>query len=209
MDGAVFRKWVLKARSPDVSFAIVLSAALLTLLFSLVLLRQNLRMRVELGKLTAGLSGPARALPGDIVPPLQALTLEGQKKIISYSDHNRVGFVLLFFSPRCRVCAEQFPLWEQLSGEIGRECYEVLAVSLDPPEQTQSWARDHRPTIEVVSLPNRAFWRAYRITAIPETVVISPGGVISWAHPGLLREGEAYRQLLSLLKDCYGNRGQR
>lgn len=209
MDGAVFRKWVLKARSPDVSFAIVLSAALLTLLFSLVLLGQNLRMRVELGKLTAGFVRTRESFAGRHSSSVASTHPRGQKKIISYSDHNRVGFVLLFFSPRCRVCAEQFPLWEQLFSEIGRECYEVLAVSLDPPEQTQSWARDHRPTIEVVSLPNRTFWRAYRVTAIPETVVISPGGVISWAHPGLLRESEAYRQLLSLLKHCYGNRGQR
>lgn len=203
MDGAVFRKWVLKARSADVNFVLVSVSALLTLLFSLVLLRQNFRLRIELEQLTAGLSGPARALPRDIVPPFQAVTLEGQKKIISYSDHNRVGFVLLFFSPRCRVCAEQFPLWEQLSDEIGQECYEVLAVSLDSLKETQSWARDRRPTLEVLSLPDRALWRAYRVTAIPETVVISPRGVISWAHPGLLRKDEAYRELLSLLKECH------
>lgn len=107
MDGAVFRKWVLKARSPDVSFAIVLSAALLTLLFSLVLLGQNLRMRVELGKLTAGFVRTRESFAGRHSSSVASTHPRGSKEdhlvFRSQSGGIRIALLLSEVSSMCRA----------------------------------------------------------------------------------------------------------
>jgi peroxiredoxin len=189
-------------RTPDLSSVVVWVVALVALLFSTALLWQNLRLRADLERFSGGLSGPAEAVPGDRVPPFQAITLKGRENTVSYVG--RRGYVLLFFSPKCRVCDEQFSLWERLSGKIRRECWEILAVSRDPREETQSWAQGRDLGFDIVALPERALWRAYRITAIPQTVVVSPSGIICWVHSGYLREDEeAYHELLSLVEQCH------
>ncbi len=188
-------------RTPDLSSVVVWVVALVALLFSTALLWQNLRLRADLERFSGGLSGPPEALPGDRVPSFQASTLEGREKTVSYSS--RRGYVLLFFSPKCRVCDEQFSLWERLSSKINRECWEILAVSLDSLEETQSWAQGRELNFDIISLTERAIWRAYRITAIPQITVVSPDGITSWVHSGYLQEGgETYRELLSLVGDC-------
>jgi len=190
-----------KVRTQDLSSVAVWVAALVGLLFSIVLLRQNFRLRADLERCSGGLSGPPEAVPGDRVLSFQATTLEGREKAVSY--FGRRGHVLLFFSPKCRVCEEQVPLWARLSSKINPECWEALAVSLDPLEETQSWAQGRDLGFDIISLTERAIWRAYRITAIPQITVISPDGIISWVHSGYLREGgETYRELLSLVGDC-------
>jgi hypothetical protein len=144
-------------RTPDLSSVVVWVVALVALLFSTALLWQNLRLRADLERFSGGLSGPAEAVPGDRVPPFQAITLKGREKTVSYVG--RRGYVLLFFSPKCRVCDEQFSLWERLSGKIRRECWEILAVSRDPLEETRSWAQGRDLGFDIVALPERALWR--------------------------------------------------
>ncbi|GBC76738.1 Thiol-disulfide oxidoreductase ResA [bacterium HR08] len=185
--------------SHGLNLAIACSAAFLALLFSVALLRENLRLRAELEQVGGGLSGPARALVGDRVPSFQAVTLNGRKIFVP----GRKGCVLLFFSPKCRVCEEHFPLWERLSGEINRECWDILGISLDPLEETAAWAQSHARDFEIASVPDRTLWRAYRVTAIPQAVVVSPHGIILWVHSGALREDEpSYSALLSIVRRC-------
>jgi len=66
------------------------------------------------------------------------------------------------------------------------------------------WKHKIQLSFEVVSLPNLAFRRAYRVVAIPQTTVISPQGIVLWNHSGLLRDGAAYRDLLSRVGRCGG-----
>ncbi len=136
---------------------------------------------------------------GDRVPSFQAVTLEGREVFVPGGK----GCVLLFFSPKCRACEEQFPLWERLSGEINRECWDIPGVSLDPLQETAAWAQGHARGFEIISLPDQTLWRAYRITAIPQAVVVSPRGIILWVHSGALREDEpTYSALLSIVRQC-------
>jgi len=145
-------------RTPDLSSVVVWVVALVALLFSTALLWQNLRLRADLERFSGGLSGPAEAMPGDRVPPFQAITLKGRENTVSY---------------------------------VGRRGY-------------QSWAQGRDLGFDIVALPERALWRAYRITAIPQTVIVFPSGIICWVHSGYLREDEeAYHELLSLVEQCH------
>jgi peroxiredoxin len=193
-----------RVRSRDSSFLITVVAACLAFSASLALLRENLKLSAELERSGGGLSGPAGALPGDIVPPFRAIDLDGREKIVSYFGGSHKGYVLLFFSPKCRVCEKQFPIWTRLFGGGELKCYDVLAVSLDPLEETRAWAQNRELKYAVISLPNQAYWRAYRITAVPHTVVVSSEGTVIWAHSGLLREGEAAHELLAVINRCDG-----
>jgi hypothetical protein len=72
-----------------------------------LLIRQNLQMRARLDQLK-----PKTLQPGDKVESFSAQGLHGESINMNYMGETKR--VLLYFTPACPYCQEQFPYWQEI-----------------------------------------------------------------------------------------------
>lgn len=74
---------------------------------NILLIRQNLLMRTQLSR-----GQPQKLAIGDNVQSFSAKDLSGKTVSIDFSDNSRKRF-LLYFTPTCPYCKQQFPEWKE------------------------------------------------------------------------------------------------
>jgi peroxiredoxin len=140
---------------------------------SLLLLRQNLRLRGEL--VSPGVDNLA---PGDFVEPFTARSFDGEITV-SYGPLEKAK-VFLFLSPSCAYCGKQMPYWQQLVDQIDKERFEVYTIARDSDsyEQLQDYLlSEHIDLVPTILAPDRV-WRAYKLWGTPTTLVVSRDGSV-------------------------------
>jgi len=170
-------------------FSIIISVALI-----LFLSREKHKFQGENAKLKArllslsevsgNLVGPASIQIGDIVPPFEALTIEGKQAGIVYDGSTK--YLLYIFSPLCDVCASQLPEWNKLAGRAAAENYTTLGLSTASAEETKLNASNQ--SFDILIMPSKYIQRAYRVVSEPLVIIVSSQGKIEYAHYGDLTE---------------------
>jgi thiol-disulfide isomerase/thioredoxin len=102
--------------------------------------------------------------------------------------------LLDFWATYCVTCQYLAPALTRLEEAYGPAGLAVIAVSLDPPQDTAR-ARltftEWGGTVEILFDSARALQEAYRITALPQTFLISRQGRILWQQAGIRQGDEA------------------
>jgi peroxiredoxin len=150
--------------------------------------REQARLASEILVLSGRLAGPPTAQVGDIVPPFEAVSLEGRQSQVVYDGSS--SYLLYFFSPDCGVCLDQMATWNRIAAQVKVKNYITLGISLKSTELTNMRLKGTDRSFDILMIPNEATKRAYRVVAEPLVMIVSSGGTVNWVHYGALTEAK-------------------
>jgi len=203
MTTAVKDEWrsVRSVRTLRIANTLLLLSLVLVFTFAVVLYRRNVNLGAEQARLTSNLNqvsgmmaGSPSAQVGDVLPSFEATGANGQRLGISYNGKSK--YLLYIFSPRCEVCIRELPTWKTLTTRAKAKNIRVVAL-----EVVQSRATGKKITdadFESTIFPSIGVQRAYRVMAVPTTMLVSNQGVIEWVLSGAL-DSQATTELLSAI----------
>lgn len=167
---------------------------------NVLLLRQNLQLRNLLKKFE-----PDRLKAGDKLESFSALGLHGEDITIDFaSDAPRR--VLLFLSPDCTYCREQFGYWRRIIDMAPVKGFQVVAVAVNSEDRSKLAAYlnsmgcpTDSKTFSVALIPEEVR-RKYKFSITPTTLVISSDGKADAVWSGVLKppDVEAASAILGL-----------
>jgi peroxiredoxin len=156
------------------------------------------RKNVALEKENERLAEYAAAEPGDAVPPIESIDLEGQRANVSYGGSQK--HLLFIFTSHCSICAEQLPVWSRIADEISADGCQVHLVSIDDADETKAHLGGRYQNLPVVVAPSPMnLVRTYRVSGFPQVMLISGQGVVEWVQTGRLPD-EKIQELISKVK---------
>ena len=149
-----------------------------------LLLRQNLQLRSVLKKFE-----PDQLKPGDQLESFSAPGLNGETVTIDFA-HRGPRRVLMFLSPNCPYCREQFSYWKKLIDIAPAKGFQVLAVAMNSQDRANLAAYLNsmgcRNTLTVALIPEEVRQK-YKFSITPTTLVISSDGKADAVWTGLLK----------------------
>ena len=134
---------------------------------------------------------PAQMAPGDVIPPFDAEGVDGVMRHVSFGKQPTI---LLFFLSSCPHCQKQIPDWNR-AFERRPPGVNVLGVMLD--HEPPGFFVALPVSFPVVYAPSREFSRTLKITRVPLTVRVGPGGKVEDVGSGPtdpIRLGELFRR---------------
>lgn len=165
---------------------LLLGAMLLALAAcNVLLIVQNLRLRSELSRYEV--KGPQ---VGDSLRPFKAAGLDGRPVEVSF-DGSGPKRVLLFFTPACRYCHEQYPYWRALLSEADPNRFEIIGVVSQGEQKAEIEAYlrsmgcmgEAKPNMRVAFVPDDVR-ESYKLFSTPITLVIASDGTLEKAWRG-------------------------
>jgi len=120
-------------------------------------------------------AGPPLAA-GEFVEPLELRSLAGDPARLDYS-HPEAETVLLVFSTACPACRSNMENWKELSGGPARDGRRFYYVSISSPDRTRAFV-DPFDLDGPVLLGSPEELAPLRLSRIPVTVAIGPGGLV-------------------------------
>jgi hypothetical protein len=103
----------------------LLSCALLAVNGALLVQNRNL-------KLKAGLPGASFPQPGMRLAGIEGLAPDGNRVAIPFGAGGSKVLVLVF-SPSCRICDQNWPIWSALIDSTSQRFYRVVYANTSPP----------------------------------------------------------------------------
>ena len=134
---------------------------------------------------------PAQMATGDVIPPFDAEGVDGVMRHVSFGKQPTI---LLFFLSSCPHCQKQIPDWNR-AFERRPPGVNVLGVMLD--HEPPGFFVALPVSFPVVYAPSREFSRTLKITRVPLTVRVGPGGKVEDVGSGPtdpIRLGELFRR---------------
>jgi peroxiredoxin len=142
-------------------------------------------------------------------PAFSLLTLDGRRATLA--DHRDKLVILNFWATWCVPCTDEMPTLEALWKEYRARGLVVVGVSVDrgaPRALLESYIRNLALTFPILLDPDSATATAWRVTGIPATFVVRPGGEVAGVAVGAREwHGEPMRALLEgLLPAAHAHR---
>lgn len=149
-----------------------------------LLIRQNLQLRQIVEK-----SQPRRLKAGDKVTSFTAEGLNGEPVSVNYTGSGRKR-VLLFFTPTCPFCREQFAYWREILERADRERFDVIGLVDQAEDVTRlreylramGCSTDTQSPLNVALIP-KDVRRSYKLSETPITLLVANDGTVEevWA----------------------------
>ncbi len=161
---------------------------------SLALLRSNGQLRASLQQASALIQPEI----GASVPPLDGKDYLGRAVAIGSQPPRKA--LILVFTGECPLCGGIWSNWEKVLRVINSHNIRVNAVDLQPDFLTTDFIDQHglaHGTTFTTGL-DPADITKYHLRLVPQTIVVSPNGRITWVHTGNL-DAAQYRSLLESL----------
>ncbi|MBN1212893.1 MAG: redoxin domain-containing protein [candidate division Zixibacteria bacterium] len=136
---------------------------------------------------------------GDRVPLLRAQDIDSQLVTLNYGPTEPLT-VLFWFSATCSYCADNFEFWNRLYLEYDSDKLRFLGVCACDPDDARMLKEEYRLEFPVICVNEPYIISTYRGNVLPQTVLISPLGVIDGAWPGSLTN-EQIDEILTALAD--------
>lgn len=134
---------------------------------------------LQANKLRAYQAGAQPALEaGAVAPVLEVATLDGQARTIDFSGRTTV---LYYFSPECGWCEKN---WLNVKALIAGTHDRVRFIGLSTTPRISEYMAERRLGFEVYTGLSLETVRAYGFGGTPQTVVISPEGIVEHVWPG-------------------------
>lgn len=155
-----------------------------------LLLRQNLQLRNLLNKFE-----PDQLKPGDNLESFAALDLNGESVSINFSSSSPRR-VLMFLSPNCPYCREQFDYWKKLIDAAPAKGFQVVAVAMNSEDKSnlatylKSMGCPTGSKAFSVALIPEELRQKYKLSITPTTLVLSSNGKTDAVWTGLLKPSD-------------------
>jgi peroxiredoxin len=162
---------------------LILVVAIVLALGYVVTVARNNRLLVKVNqRLTERNAQFAMARVGDAVPPFTTADLNGQAVEVG---RNPAAKELLFvFSTFCSACETQLPVWERLAAQMKSKDLIVRGVTLDSADQAKAYFDGKQLNLPIVVAPKEMFSRTYRVSDIPQIMLLDEERVVRWVHTG-------------------------
>jgi cytochrome c biogenesis protein CcmG/thiol:disulfide interchange protein DsbE len=130
---------------------------------------------------------------GQPAPAIVGTTLDGTPFDLASLRGRPV--LLNFWGPSCIPCRDEFPLFRaQLAAHATEDLAIVGVLMIDPPAPARDFVAEYGATWPTVVDPDKAFSRAYRVAARPQTYFIDRDGILRSIQVGQLTDAEFERQ---------------
>ena len=126
-------------------------------------------------------SAPPNLAPGDVAPPFDAVGMDGVSRHVDFPKGQET--VVLFFLSSCPVCHKMLPIWSDYYQRKPKSL-SVVGVMLDSPPP--GFFNAMPISFPVVRSPGLELSRAYKISHVPMTIRIGPGGKVEEVGEGVL-----------------------
>ena len=147
---------------------------------NVLLIRQNLQMRSQLEKFQ-----PKVLQPGEEVQPFSAQGLNGESITINYTGEETKR-VLLYFTPSCPYCHEQFSYWKELLNRVNRNRFQVLGLVSESEDKKK--VNEYPSSVGCesmrVALVPKGVLNSYKLSMTPTTIVVENTGKVEKAWAG-------------------------
>ena len=140
-------------------------------------------------------SGPQQLDRGTPAPDFSLPNLDGD--MVRLSDFRGRVIMLNIWATWCPACVEEMPAMEKLHQKLQNEGLEIVAVSIDASglDAVKPFMETHKLTFSTLMDPDGEIRRLYRITGVPESIIIDQQGVIverilgprDWASTEVIR----------------------
>ncbi|HEV8539078.1 MAG TPA: TlpA disulfide reductase family protein [Bacteroidota bacterium] len=122
---------------------------------------------------------------GEKVEPLKIQTLEGETTVLSYNDPAK-KYLLCVFSTTCPHCEKILPAWQTLAEKNNDNCF-VIGISIHNVDETRKYVTAKKVGFYSVSASSdTSFNRKYKISGVPETILLDGNGKVQKAWVGEL-----------------------
>lgn len=125
-------------------------------------------------------AGVSELTAGQHGPPFRLATLDGRSAALA--DHSDKLVVLNFWATWCQPCALEMPTLEALWRSYRDRGLVVLAVSVDrraPRGLIEPYVRNLNLTFPILLDPELRTSGAWRVTGLPATFLVRPGGAVA------------------------------
>jgi peroxiredoxin len=125
-------------------------------------------------------AGIAEFKEGQRGPSFTLATLDGRRAALG--DYRDRLVVLNFWATWCVPCTDEMPALEALWKEYRERGLVVLAVSVDrgaPRPLLEPYVRNLALTFPILLDPDSKTANAWRVTALPATFIVKPGGEVA------------------------------
>jgi len=136
---------------------------------------------------------------GDRVPLLKAQDIDGRLVTLNYGPTQPMT-VLFWYSATCSYCADNFEFWNRLYLENDSDSLRFLGVCACSPDDARMLKEEYQLEFPVICVNEPYIISTYRGNVLPQTVLISPEGVINGAWPGSLTN-EQIDEILTALAE--------
>jgi len=126
-------------------------------------------------------SAPPNLAPGDVVPAFDAMGMDGVSRHVDFPRGQET--VVMFFLSSCPVCHRMLPIWSDYYQRKPKSL-NVVAVMLDNPPP--GFFNAMPISFPVVRSPGQELNRAYKVSHVPMTMRIGPGGKVEEVGEGVL-----------------------
>ena len=132
---------------------------------------------------------PPRVTLGRPAPDFRLADLDGKEVQLSSLRGNVV--VLDFWATWCGPCRVSLPMLEQVAQDVSSPKLRVFAINRqENPDTLREFARRTNLSLPVLLDPKFDAARKYRVSGIPQTVVIGKDGVVKFITVGIAPENE-------------------
>lgn len=146
-------------------------AAVGVLFQNAILLRQNRQLKQ--------VRQPDEISAGEHLTNLAGIGLDGMLEPISLPTESSPRMLIITFSPGCPACQASQSTWMGLARVLRPRGWRVLWVSRDPIGLTSDYAKQEDiPTSNIVADPPHRTYMELSLEAVPNTVVVGPGGIV-------------------------------
>jgi thiol-disulfide isomerase/thioredoxin len=127
--------------------------------------------------------------PGDKAEPFLMTTLDGATKEFAYTNPAR-KYLLFVLSTTCPHCEKTLPVWKSIAQKNNDNC-DIIGISIHSLDETKKYIGSKDVGFYVVSaMSDTSFNRKYKISGVPETILVSGDGVVEKAWIGELTYGQ-------------------
>jgi len=124
--------------------------------------------------------------PDEMVPSFTASDIDGNDISLRYSpDAPRT--LLFWFAPGCESCENNIQFWNEVYNKYSdAKKFRYLGLCAGIPDEAREYIAEYNVEFPVVCVTDRFMVEIYQGHVLPQTVLISPEGVITKVWPGTL-----------------------
>lgn len=149
-----------------------------------LLIIQNKELKARLAAATAPKMAPLK--PGEFVQSVRLQTLDGSIRELNYTDTSK-KYLLFVFSTTCPHCEKNLVNWQEITESNRANGCDIIGISVQKLDVTQRYATTKNVGFVTVSAANdTSFVRKYRISGVPETILIAGNGKVEGTWQGEL-----------------------
>jgi len=126
---------------------------------------------------------------GERVETVKIRTLDGNTTDLAYTDPNK-KYLLFVLSTTCPHCEKTLVNWRAIA-QVNRDhnC-DIIGVSVHGLDETKKYVASKNVGFYVVSVADTSFSRKYKISGVPETILLKGDGLVERVWIGELSEDQ-------------------